>query len=203
MVFYFTIPEGYLIYMGKDKYENEDLIKYAWKEDVWFHVNDLSSAHVYLRLKSAEEKIEDVPEDVIYKCAALTKANSIDGCKKASVQVVYTPASNLKKTHDMDVGAVGYHNNKLVRKLIEVEKEKDIVKEMNKTKDEKYPDLRAEKEIHDLELEKARNQIIKDQKMKVLNEKKQAHEAEAELDNARNNFFEREQADCDPEDDFI
>ena len=32
------------------KYENEDLIKWGWPEDVWFHVDKLSSAHVYLRL---------------------------------------------------------------------------------------------------------------------------------------------------------
>lgn len=51
MVFYFTIPQGNVVYMGKDKYENEDLIKYAWKEDIWFHVDDFSSAHVYVRLK--------------------------------------------------------------------------------------------------------------------------------------------------------
>ncbi|KAH0832397.1 hypothetical protein J3R83DRAFT_13431 [Lanmaoa asiatica] len=38
------------IYMGKDKVENEDLIKYAWPQDVWFHVDKLSSAHVYLRM---------------------------------------------------------------------------------------------------------------------------------------------------------
>lgn len=31
--------------MGKDKYENEDLIKYGHPEDCWFHVDDLSSAH--------------------------------------------------------------------------------------------------------------------------------------------------------------
>jgi len=37
------------------------------------------------------------------------------GCKKASVQVCYTPWSNLKKTGDMDVGQVGFHNPKLVR----------------------------------------------------------------------------------------
>jgi hypothetical protein len=41
MVFYFS-PDGHtigsndwLIYMGKDKFENEDLIKYGWPEDVW------------------------------------------------------------------------------------------------------------------------------------------------------------------------
>ena len=40
MVFYFTsipceaAPEGYVLYMGKDKYENDDLIKHHWPEDV-------------------------------------------------------------------------------------------------------------------------------------------------------------------------
>lgn len=40
----------YYLYMGKDKYENEDLIKYGWSDDLWFHVDKLSSAHVYVRL---------------------------------------------------------------------------------------------------------------------------------------------------------
>ncbi|PNP38132.1 hypothetical protein TGAMA5MH_09996 [Trichoderma gamsii] len=39
MVYYFTSnvvePAGF-IYVGKDKYENEDLIKYGWEEDVWY-----------------------------------------------------------------------------------------------------------------------------------------------------------------------
>ena len=34
---------------GLDKYENEDLIKHSLPHDVWFHVDALSSAHVYLR----------------------------------------------------------------------------------------------------------------------------------------------------------
>lgn len=29
---------------------DEDLIKWGWPEDVWFHVDKVSSAHVYLRL---------------------------------------------------------------------------------------------------------------------------------------------------------
>ena len=41
---------GYEIYMGRDKYENEDLIVHAFPEDVWFHVSELSSAHVYVRM---------------------------------------------------------------------------------------------------------------------------------------------------------
>lgn len=30
---------------------DEDLIKWGWPEDVWFHVDKYSSAHVYLRLQ--------------------------------------------------------------------------------------------------------------------------------------------------------
>jgi NFACT protein RNA binding domain len=41
MVFYFSTnahkqgEDAWLIYMGKDKYENEDLIKHGWPVDVW------------------------------------------------------------------------------------------------------------------------------------------------------------------------
>lgn len=54
MVFWYETSTGHVIYMGIDKFENEELIKYGWEEDVWFHVEDLSSAHVYLRLKKGE-----------------------------------------------------------------------------------------------------------------------------------------------------
>uniref|UniRef100_A0A8B9DFZ8 Coiled-coil domain-containing protein 25 n=1 Tax=Anser cygnoides TaxID=8845 RepID=A0A8B9DFZ8_ANSCY len=81
MVFYFTsgaAPAVYTIYMGKDKYENEDLIKYGWPEDIWFHVDKLSSAHVYLRLHKGQT-VEDIPKEVLIDCAHLVKANSIQG----------------------------------------------------------------------------------------------------------------------------
>uniref|UniRef100_A0A8P0NK34 Coiled-coil domain-containing protein 25 n=2 Tax=Canis lupus TaxID=9612 RepID=A0A8P0NK34_CANLF len=82
MVFYFTSSSvnssAYTIYMGKDKYENEDLIKRGWPEDIWFHVDKLSLAHVYLRLHK-REKIEDIPKEVLMDCAHLVKANSIQG----------------------------------------------------------------------------------------------------------------------------
>ncbi len=72
MVFYFVCfsnPEV-VIYMGKDKYENEDLIKYAWPDrDIWFHVADLSSAHVYLRLPNKINSYSEIPDELIQECA--------------------------------------------------------------------------------------------------------------------------------------
>ena len=65
MVFHYTVRGGnctgaysrvtlsaadIVCYVGRDKYENEYLIKYGLPSDSWFHVNDLSSAHVYLRI---------------------------------------------------------------------------------------------------------------------------------------------------------
>ena len=66
--------------MGRDKYENDELIKYGLPEDVWFHVDDLSSAHVYVRMKPGMT-ISDLPTSIIEECASLVKANSIVGCK--------------------------------------------------------------------------------------------------------------------------
>ena len=57
MVFYFKVrPEAgdYTIFMGLDKFENEDLIKYGFPEDIWFHVDKMSSAHVYLRFNKGQ-----------------------------------------------------------------------------------------------------------------------------------------------------
>ena len=45
MVFYFTcqsrpdLAQKYIIYMGRDKFENEALIHNGWPEDLWFHVD--------------------------------------------------------------------------------------------------------------------------------------------------------------------
>jgi hypothetical protein len=58
---------------------DEDLIKYAWPQDVWFHVDKLSSAHVYLRLPDSISSWEAIPEALLVDCAQLVKANSIEG----------------------------------------------------------------------------------------------------------------------------
>ena len=145
MVLYFKSRCGeFTIYMGKDKYENEDLIKYGWPEDVWFHVDDLSSAHVYLRMKPGMT-LTDIGDDLLLDCASLVKANSIQGCKKSSVYVIYTRWKNLKKTNDMVEGQVSYHRPDNVKR-ISVEKNNSIVRTLEKTKQELYPDLFAEQE---------------------------------------------------------
>ena len=152
MVFYFTstvVSPPFTIYMGEDKHENEELIKWGFPEDVWFHVDKLSSAHVYLRLKPGET-LDDIPEAVLTDCAQLVKANSIQGSKSNNIDIVYTMFGNLKKTPNMDVGQVGFFKDKEVRKIHVEKKIGEIVNRLNKTKNEVVkPDLRGQREERD------------------------------------------------------
>jgi hypothetical protein len=75
--------EQYTLYMGRDKLENEDLIKFGWPLDVWWHVDNLSSAHVYLRMDEGMS-IKQIPAAVLADCAQLVKANSIEGNKASA-----------------------------------------------------------------------------------------------------------------------
>jgi len=43
-----------------------------------FHVDNLSSAHIYYRLQNGQTW-DAIPADVLTDCAQLTKANSIEG----------------------------------------------------------------------------------------------------------------------------
>lgn len=71
--------------------------------------------------------------------AQLVKANSIMGNKMNDVDVIYTMWANLKKTQDMEVGQVGFHKDKEVRKIRVSKRINEIVNRLNKTKREEHP----------------------------------------------------------------
>ncbi|ENN75120.1 coiled-coil domain-containing protein 25 [Dendroctonus ponderosae] len=182
MVYYFEssiVSPPALLYMGIDKHENEDLIKWGWPEDVWFHVDELSSAHVYLRLRSGQT-IDDIPSAVIEDAAQLVKANSIMGNKMNDVGVVYTMWSNLKKTAGMEVGQVGFHKESEVRKIKVAKRINEIINRLNKTKKENQPDFRAEREKRDTLDREDKKKLMREQKKKDEEEEKKRKE-EAEL----------------------
>lgn len=123
MVHYFNSAEGLLIFKGQDKYENEELLCYRFPEDVWFHVDDLSSAHVYLRMPIGMT-FESIPQDLLAECCQLVKENSIEGCKRHEVAVVYTPADNILKRPEHDVGQVAFKDQARVRTIKHVVRSK-------------------------------------------------------------------------------
>lgn len=117
---------------------DEDLIKFGLEEDVWFHADKLSSAHIYLRMNEGSSW-ESIPEEVLTDLAQLTKANSIEGMqaltsrwardvnsrtgnKKDNVTVIYTPWANLKKDGSMAVGQVSFKDPRKVRRLAPISK---------------------------------------------------------------------------------
>ncbi|CAL4079313.1 unnamed protein product, partial [Meganyctiphanes norvegica] len=181
MVYYFTskaVDPPVRLFMGFDKHENENLIKWGWDEDVWFHVDKLSSAHVYLRLNKGQT-IHDIPQAVIEDAAQLCKANSIQGNKMNNIDVVYTLWSNLRKTAGMDVGQVGFHKDKEVRKIRLEKRINDIVNRLNKTKEEHHPDFRAEREERDRqERNEQKNELKKKQQLEKQEMEQRKKEAE-------------------------
>ncbi|KAJ2549740.1 Coiled-coil domain-containing protein 25 [Coemansia sp. RSA 1933] len=160
MVYYFTstaVEPAATVYMGKDKYENEELIKHGWPEDVWFHVDKLSSAHVYLRLsKGSGFDWENIPSALVDDLAQLCKANSIEGNKKNNISVIYTPWDNLLKQGDMAVGQVSFKNHRKVKRVNVEQRENAVINRLNKTKKEEHPDLVQQRLDRDKEERRAK-----------------------------------------------
>ncbi|KAL2919366.1 hypothetical protein HK105_201009 [Polyrhizophydium stewartii] len=168
MVYYFTstaVSPPATIYMGKDKFENEELIKHGWEEDVWFHVDKLSSAHVYLRLQPGQSW-DSIPEELLIDLAQLTKANSIEGNKKDNMTIIYTPWSNLKKSPGMETGQVSFHKSTVVKRIHVEKRVNEIVNRLNKTRVESYPDLAEEKIKRQRDTRQAVRQAEKQQRVK-------------------------------------
>ncbi|KAJ9193574.1 hypothetical protein DTO166G4_601 [Paecilomyces variotii] len=205
MVYYYTsnvVSPSAFIYAGKDKYENEDLIKYGLEKDV--------CAHIYLRLRD-NETWDKIPQELLDDCAQLTKANSIDGNKKDNITVIYTPWSNLMKNASMAVGQVSFHNPKMVKKVFVPARENAIVNRLNKTKVEKFPDLMAEKEEYLKKQRKEERRLREEKKAEEKKAKKQREEMKWQKEHAYDDMFSEENLqmssnqDRDPDflDDFM
>ncbi|KAH8712329.1 Coiled-coil domain-containing protein 25 [Beauveria bassiana] len=212
MVYYYTSavvdPPGF-IYVGKDKFENEDLIKFGWDED--FHVDKLSSAHIYLRMNEGQQW-DSLPENLVMDLAQLTKANSIEGNKKDNITVIYTPWSNLKKDGSMEIGQVSFKNPRLVKRVLVSERENAIVNRLNKTKTEvKQPDFKQQKDDHDKEIRRKANAALQVKKKEEARQAQEWKEKKWQKEHAYDDLFTEENMDMqsnqnrseDWEDDFM
>ncbi len=130
-------------------------------------------------MKDPITSYEQLPEKAVQECAQLTKENSIEGCKKKGVTIIYTWASNLLKEDDMEVGAVTFKNQGAVKKM-HIEKKNEVLKKIAKTKVEAYPNL--EKEHTEYMKQYKKDQEIKkrlEAKAKLEEEKQRKEESEA------------------------
>ncbi|ODN83315.1 hypothetical protein L202_01482 [Cryptococcus amylolentus CBS 6039] len=209
MVVFFTskaVSPPVTIYMGRDKVENEELLRYGLPTDVWFHVDKLSSAHVYLRQPDGQPHGEwdKLPSALVNDLAQLVKANSIEGNKKDNITVIYTPFPNLKKTGDMPVGQVSFHSDKKVKRAHVPTRDNAIVNRLNKTKVEKEVDHEAEHQER-LRLEGRKKKANAIERTKQETEQRKAWEEEKKAKSYDNLYtddaFEEQAAASD--DDFM
>jgi predicted ribosome quality control (RQC) complex YloA/Tae2 family protein len=84
----------YTILCGKSATGNDQLLDMCNPEDVWFHVDGRTSAHVIL-VNAANEKLNKIPKKVITRCACICKASTKENAKCV---VIYTQRKNVEKT---------------------------------------------------------------------------------------------------------
>lgn len=86
--------ENYTIRIGQNKSENLKLIDDSKLSDIWFHVEDEPSCHVIL---TNNEKLRNIPRQVLKRCAYLCKINSKAKTQKRC-KIIYTQLENVVKT---------------------------------------------------------------------------------------------------------
>ncbi|KAJ5248671.1 Coiled-coil domain-containing protein 25 [Penicillium chermesinum] len=157
------------------------------------------------------KKWDSIPQELLDDCAQLTKANSIEGNKKDNVTIIYTPWSNLMKDGSMATGQVSFHNPKMVRKILVRERENAVVNRLNKTRVEKFPDLRAEKEEDGKKRRRDERKQREQQRHKDNQEKREREQLKWQKEHAYDDMFSAENMEAnsnqdraaDWEDDFM
>ncbi|CAK9439950.1 uncharacterized protein LODBEIA_P40500 [Lodderomyces beijingensis] len=207
--------QEYKIYMGKDKFENVPLIKHSHPKNIWFHVDNLSSAHIYLQLTKPEilswksfDQFQ-IEEELLSQLCQLTKANSIKGNKLNNVTIIYTPVENLHTDGSMDAGTVEYVNPKLLKRFNVAKKENAVLNKLNKTKTEGSTEEFV-KNQQDFANEMANERKLQEREEERLSkqwqeEKKSKNDPYADLfsaENIQSSRNNRRAADWEDEDDF-
>lgn len=92
----------------------------------------------------------------------------------------------------MATGQVSFHNPKLVRKVLVRARDNPIVNRLNKTRVEKFPDLRAEKEDF-LKQKRQQERKTRDQKRDVdKQEKREREQLKWQKEHAYDDMFSEE-----------
>lgn len=86
------------IYVGTNAKENWNLFDTSDPDDLWFHVEDLSSGHVIIReqLTKQSNSLPEYPNQIISIGADYCKSQS-KYKDRIKLKIVYTKVQNLKK----------------------------------------------------------------------------------------------------------
>lgn len=103
------IPENGKIYpllIGRNKYENEELIKKSNQNDLWFHLEKISGPHFVLKTNG-----ENIPKKYLSMIANLFSEYKTNLPKRYSV--IFTEIKNIKLTNE--IGTVIPYKTKKIR----------------------------------------------------------------------------------------
>lgn len=114
------------------------------------------------------------------------------GNKKDNVTIIYTPWSNLRKDASMATGQVSFHDQKMVKKIHVATRQNHIVNRLNKTREERFPDLRAERESDQKEKRKVERLARERQKALDREEKKNREALRYQKDHAYDDLMREE-----------
>lgn len=143
---------------------------------------------MYLRLPE-DWNWDEISQELLNDCAQLTKANSIQGSKMDNITVIYTPWSNLLKTGDMADGQVGFKKDNLVKKIFVDTRINAIVNRLNKTKEEKFPDLRQEKLDYEKEQKHKESEVRRKREKEELQLARDRKQLALQRDHAYDDLF--------------
>ena len=120
----FISSEGFAMYVGRNNRQNQELtLKFARKDDLWFHVKNGPGSHVIVKTEG-----EEVGEATIYEGAALAAYYS-RARQSAHVDVDYTKRQFIRRHPSNQPGLVLYTDFSTVA----VTPEKEIIDKL-KTK---------------------------------------------------------------------
>ena len=99
---------NYQLLVGRNNKENDYLtLKYASKNDIWFHTKDIHGSHAILKLNSNS----DIPnEDILIRCAEIAALHS-KAKNSSNVPVDYCEVKYVKKPNGAKPGMVIYTHN--------------------------------------------------------------------------------------------
>lgn len=101
--------DGYTVLVGRNNKENDYLtLKYANKNDIWFHTKDFHGSHTILKI---ENNLPYPNNDILIKTAQIAAAHS-KAKNSSNVPVDYCEVKFVKKPSGSKPGMVIYGNNK-------------------------------------------------------------------------------------------
>ena len=101
--------QGYIILIGKNKYENALLLKTAESKDYWIHVKDYPSGHVII--KNPTEK--RIPTKVIKRACCILKSSNNKHKYIQDLQFDITKRENISLTNN--IGEVIINKSSLIK----------------------------------------------------------------------------------------